>query len=816
VLLAVLAVVELLLTGDRVQAQTPTDLFLHGIGPDNNPPTLVLDQAAPTAGTAKFRDSASVNFSGGNPWKEIGAWPAAASLTAGTLTALSDLHVWLGLKNSDDQGTQFDLRAEVLKNGTVIATGLTRCITGIVRNAANAKEAIVVFGSVPATPFNGTTDTLSIKLSTRIGTNPDDTKCPGHNNAVGLRLYFDATSRSARFDATMATQQAPTITSFTPTEGPVGTSVTITGTNFDPVPANNTVKFNGVTATVTAATAASLTATVPTGATTGPITVTTAAGTATSTDPFTILAPPVLSPVGNQTVPLGSTLTFTVTATDPNNDPLTFSMTPLPLPAHATFQAQTGLFTFTPDAGQVGTLPLTVQVNDGIFTVSEAITITVTGAPPGGVTSLTGRIDDTSQHPLANVAVTLKGTALSTTTDAQGVFTLTGIAGAQTGRQVLLADGRTAGNFAVLAAPVDVIPNVTTVLSQPLTIPPIDMSTAVTVNPAATTVLSSAATGVTVTIAPNSAKNPDGTPYTGSLTLSPVPEYGRPESRPVELKPGLSVTIQPAGVLFNPPATITFPNVDHMAVGNELDLWSLSPDTGTFEIKGRMQVSADGSQLLTTNGGVQRSAWHFALPPSPVQQGASDRQIGHCVSCSLGSEADLAEGALSQPLVIPGLRTLGVSRDLRFQYRSTSADVQPIIPLDAFLDARAAVPSTFSVRAVFGGIQLGDERVWNSATLPENTSSLSRIGFQLNGGAVPTGQYPFDVTLFSNYPQSSIGGLGRQYLLVRNERSSPFGAGWTLEGVDRLLSLTTDRVVLAEGGGPTKAFLRQPPTTPVN
>lgn len=236
VLFTLLTMVIALVDGDLAHAQTPTDFYLHGTGPNNNPPTLFLDTTAPTATTAKFRDSASVNFSGGNPWKDIGTWPAASAFTTGTLTALSDLHVWLGLKNSDDQGTQFDLRAEVLKNSTVVVTGLTRCITGITRNPANAKEATVAFGSVPATPFNGTTDVLSLKIFTRIGTNPDDTKCPGHNNAVGLRLYFDATTRNARFDVTIGTQQAPTITSFTPTEAPVGTSVTITGTNFDPVP----------------------------------------------------------------------------------------------------------------------------------------------------------------------------------------------------------------------------------------------------------------------------------------------------------------------------------------------------------------------------------------------------------------------------------------------------------------------------------------------------------------------------------------------------------------------------------------------------
>mgnify|MGYP001583715223 CR=1 FL=1 len=100
-------------------AQTSSDYFLHGTGPDNNPPTLPLNTTAPTAGTAKFRDSAAVNFGGGNLWKDIGTWPAASLLTTGTLTALSDLHVWLGLKNSDDQGTQFDLQAEVFKNRTL-------------------------------------------------------------------------------------------------------------------------------------------------------------------------------------------------------------------------------------------------------------------------------------------------------------------------------------------------------------------------------------------------------------------------------------------------------------------------------------------------------------------------------------------------------------------------------------------------------------------------------------------------------------------------------------------------------------------------
>ena len=51
-------------------------------------------------------------------------------------------------------------------------------------------------------------DVLALRVSTRIGTNPDDTKCSGpggsHNSGAGLRLYYDSTSRASRFDATIA------------------------------------------------------------------------------------------------------------------------------------------------------------------------------------------------------------------------------------------------------------------------------------------------------------------------------------------------------------------------------------------------------------------------------------------------------------------------------------------------------------------------------------------------------------------------------------------------------------------------------------
>ena len=87
------------------------------------------------------------------------------------------------------------------------------------------------------------------------------------------------------------------ILSFTPQQGPVGSTVTIQGQGFSTTPSANTVRFNGTLAAVSAASATTLTVAVPAGATPGPISVTvggldqrvTASGEA---DKMSLRAPP--------------------------------------------------------------------------------------------------------------------------------------------------------------------------------------------------------------------------------------------------------------------------------------------------------------------------------------------------------------------------------------------------------------------------------------------------------------------------------------------------------------------------------------------
>ena len=80
----------------------------------------------------------------------------------------------------------------------------------------------------------------------------------------------------------------PSIISFTPTTGPVGTSVTITGNNFNGA---TSVAFNGTAATFAVNSNTQITATVPAGAATGKISVTQSGNTAVSANNFNVTFP---------------------------------------------------------------------------------------------------------------------------------------------------------------------------------------------------------------------------------------------------------------------------------------------------------------------------------------------------------------------------------------------------------------------------------------------------------------------------------------------------------------------------------------------
>jgi hypothetical protein len=158
---------------------------------------FVLDQTAPGPGTAKFVDSPGLSRAAGNPYRQIAEWGNGyvGSSTAGcVLDSVSPLHVWLGLRNSDDQGTNFDIKAEVYLNDGLVDSAEQLCIKGLTRNPALAQEITVSFPT-PTHASLGDGE-VTIKVYARIAS----PTCGGHANATGLRVYYDSADRDSRFD----------------------------------------------------------------------------------------------------------------------------------------------------------------------------------------------------------------------------------------------------------------------------------------------------------------------------------------------------------------------------------------------------------------------------------------------------------------------------------------------------------------------------------------------------------------------------------------------------------------------------------------
>ncbi len=195
-----------------------------------------------------------------------------------TIFGVWNNQVWIGGNN----GTQTETQV-----GSVPINIWTHIVG--VYNQGLATISIYINGQFVQTVSSGFT-LDGTGYITLIGTNQNYASCNCNQWFNGsmddIRIYNRAMSVSEIQALYM--EGIPTITSFSPTSGPIGTTVTITGTNFSTTAANNIVYFGAVKAVVATASTTSLSVTVPLGATYQPITVTVNGLIAYSSKPFNV------------------------------------------------------------------------------------------------------------------------------------------------------------------------------------------------------------------------------------------------------------------------------------------------------------------------------------------------------------------------------------------------------------------------------------------------------------------------------------------------------------------------------------------------
>jgi RHS repeat-associated protein len=425
---------------------------------------------------------------------------------------------------------------------------------------------------------------------------------------------------------TFTVSSRPTVAALSPSSGPVGTLVTITGSGF--VPGATQVSFNGVAAVVRSVTATAIVTTVPLDAHSGPVTVTTSRGTGTSAQPFIVTTSQDFSV---QTVPAdaqlvqGTSTTYTISLVNVGDAPFTglatLSVSGLP-------PGVIGIFapTATVSGGQLRTLTLTAgpSAAPGVAAVTitasaivDSASVTRAAVPtvnvvPGGRTVAVGQVTFTDGTPIAGVRLTLAGA--TTTSDGGGNFRLFDV---PAGQQMLGVDANAAqAGLPIYGVDVMLVAGQATQLAPfRITPPPPPERFAPIANAGAAQIITDPRfPGASVTL-------PAGvtiTGWDGTVKTRIALERLSPEALPVPPPPGVTRSLYqvffgtPMGGLPSAPLPVTVPNDQDLEPGEKAEIWyyDAAPLPGVsagWRLAGLGTVSADGSRVVSDPGvGISR------------------------------------------------------------------------------------------------------------------------------------------------------------------------------------------------------------------
>lgn len=554
---------------------------------------------------------------------------------------------------------------------------------------------------------------------------------------------------------------------------------------------------------------------------------------------------PTISPLDPQVVSPGQTLSLPIVATDPEGDSLTYFVAVaeagVSLPSMI-LDAGSGDLTFRPTPTQIGTYQVQVSVSDGALTTSQVFELTVS-SPTTNDTIITGRVLDVDQSPIAGVPIELG--AVQTLTQSDGRFELnfgTGIVASDTLRirgELYVQPERPEVKYPFIAEKLSfmfgrpIYAGFQNELDRPIYLP--KLNTGSPINPAVdTTIEATLREGnapVQVDIVAGSLLTQQGAPFTGNLSITEVPVDRTPAALPPNLLPDFLVTIQPGEMVFTTPAPVTFPNTAGWAPGTPMDLWSINPTTGEFENVGEMEVSGDGTTIDTTSGGIRNSSWHFGAPipddPTLLDDILANQKTCDCptgegvATVDLTSSVELHSGALREWHALPSYTSAGMTHQVVLRYNSEAADPRPIITFgyagitevaNRFLQAQLSI-TTNNLEIITSG--QSDTNGWLSWQIPDNAVQV-QAAIQANLQDLPTGMYNYSLTtalpISSNGVVSGSAANQQSSVIIRNERQSPFGAGWTLQGVQKLFPQENGQILLTDGDGTTLVYSPDPET----
>ncbi|MEM1204479.1 MAG: PKD domain-containing protein, partial [Acidobacteriota bacterium] len=278
--------------------------------------------------------------------------------------------------------------------------------------------------------------------------------------------------------------------------------------------------------------------------------------------------------------------------------------------------AVSAVLTLGPEEGVANNSVLaTVGTGPGAPTAAFAASGRTAGDPAD--TAIVGVVLDNTDRPVPGVTLEIVETGQSAIADAAGTFR---IPNAPVGTVHLHVDGTTAtvpGLWSSLEFLLTTIPGRDNDVGRPIFILPIDVDRGLAVSETEGGSLTlPELPGFALDVEPGSVTFPDGG-REGVISVTLVHGDKIPMVPNFSQQPSFVITVQPPGAIFDPPARLTFPNVDGMAPGQVSELYSFDHDIGRFTSIGPGQVSEDGRSLVSMPGfGLVKAGWHCGGDPA--------------------------------------------------------------------------------------------------------------------------------------------------------------------------------------------------------
>ena len=272
-------------------------------------PTPSITSLTPTSAAV----GVSVTIKGTSFGSSQGTSTVTFNGTVGTPTTWANTSIKVPVPAGATTGNVVVTVNGVPSNGvSFIVPGTTATITTLSPTSGSVGSQVSIngsyFGSSQGTntvSFNGTLATNVVSWSSTLIVAPVPSAATSGNVVVTV-------GGVASNGVSFTVLPTPSITSLSPTSGAVGTSVTITGTNFGASQGTGTVTFNGTTTTPSSWSATSIVAQVPAGSTTGSVVVT-VNGVPSNGMSFTVLPTPSITSLSPTSGAVGISVTITGT-----------------------------------------------------------------------------------------------------------------------------------------------------------------------------------------------------------------------------------------------------------------------------------------------------------------------------------------------------------------------------------------------------------------------------------------------------------------------------------------------------------------------